>query len=538
MGSTTARRWRLTMLFAVTALICSGLVTVTATPADAVRKPARVKKVKLTKPRITGDTAKLKVKWKKAPRAQKYRVRWSTSTDMSHARGKNTRKRKLTLKDLAQGQTYCVQVRAKGVKQHGKRKKGRFSKKVCRETPRLDRVLGIQVGSQYLQGAPPATTALAVTWPHSVGATAYELVLAPGQGNVHNDPQKLVLSLPATPSAPMATTLGGLVPGGIYCMEIRAVNRLGAGAYSPQHCKYTMPTSRAVPTDSYGLDIATWNVCSTVCTNGGRPWIERQAAATARMLSWGVDAIAIQEGGQATADLVDDLTGYTKGCQAGDGPVYFPNRNNQALFVKDATYEVLPGTARGMRVDGENAGTNHGGCWVEVRNLETGDHVVLASIHLRNDGANTNWDSLRYEQTQILLTNIQTDINVRYPTGPRPPIVLAGDFNSYRNRNFDGPRERLAQTGFDDVYDVAGSYLSPTYLSSYHGWRTAPDTSWRWGDHMDRVFVPAGAHATSWRTDEPLVNGHYSQLLSDHAPVLASIRMPHMPVAPEPPEEP
>ena len=152
---TPPRRARQLLLATIAVLLCtSGLVAGFAEPATAAPKPARVKGVKLAKPRVDGTTASFKVKWKRAARATSYKVKWRTPGGKAHT--DRTRKTSMTIKGLAQGTDYCVKVRA----YNGKRK-GKWSKTRCRTTAQLAQVQPVWVDRQQIQGA---TVALTFRW--------------------------------------------------------------------------------------------------------------------------------------------------------------------------------------------------------------------------------------------------------------------------------------------------------------------------------------------------------------------------------------
>lgn len=523
----------LVALLCTTALLVGGVLPASATPtastaastavsaAAGPAKPGKVRKVRLKKPTLVNGRAGFTIKWKRAARARNYKVKWWPVSRTSKHKD-TTRGRSLVISHLAEGTEYCTKVKARNGK-----KKGPWSRTVCRTTAQLARPAAAWVDTQRLEGSPPISTALTLRWHRTPGARSYEIDYARGEGSVQRDPDKRTVTADSR-AAVESKVISGLKPKKVYCFQVRTVNKFGKSARSTTHCNFTMPRSRAVPASSFGLDVGTYNVCSTVpdCIKRGGAWSTRQDAVAQRIAGLDVDAIALQEAGVATPYYeAGGLPGFTKACQVGDG--YPPGTgedqwNNQSLFVRDSSLSVVPGTANGRRFDRvtDDLPRTHGACWAEVVDIETGQHAVIASVHLFHV-ADKKYDITRYEQTNVLLS----DIAAAYPSGA-PPIVLAGDFNSHRARVFDGPRERLEQSGFHDGFDVAARYLSLPYQNSAHGWGTVPLTTPRWGNHLDHVFAPAGAHVASWQIHEPVVNGLYSALLSDHSPVRVSMLIP------------
>lgn len=509
MGTDTGGRIRPRALPAVVAaLACavSLLGGAHASPAEAAT-PARVTDARVASPTISGSTASLTVRWDRAARANSYQVLWSRSRRMTNPRVASTRNRSLTVRRLRQGATYCFQVRGVAGRTRGAR-----SAVVCRATPRrLARAGAAWVSKQAIEGSGgAASTTLTVRWPRLAGATSYELdyrlgrtVQAPGKITRKGIRGEVAV-------------VRGLRPGRIYCFQVRGRNGAGYGMRGSTHCKFTMTTDRRPSGSPFVLDVGSYNVCSMACSG----WSARAPKVRDRVKAIGVGVMAVQEAGEATPYLAEHLDGYDQACKTGDGAAWrgstSAHLDGQSLFIRTTDYSVVRGTANGIQF---NSGNSHGACWVELVHRATQHRVIVASVHLRN-GQGDAEDRIRHAQTSTLMQLIAE----QFPTG-RPPIVLAGDFNSHRSRSFDAPRLRLEQSGFHDAYDVAASYDSPTWRNSGHGWSVTPATSTLWGSHIDRVWAPAGAHVRSWRIIEPVVAGRYSELLSDHSPLRVSIQL-------------
>jgi endonuclease/exonuclease/phosphatase family metal-dependent hydrolase len=511
---TTPRRVRQLLLAAIAVLLCTtGLVAGVVEPASAAPKPAKVKGVKLKKPRVDGTTASFKVTWKRAARATSYKVQWRTPGGKAHK--DRTRKTTLTVKGLAQGTDYCVRVRA----YNGKRK-GKWSKTRCRTTARLAPVQPVWVDRQVQQGA---TTALGIRWNEVAGATSYELAYVPGESDIQKHKKKKVVTVAATGTGTAAAQIGGLVPSKTYCFQVRPSGPRGTGAWGAAGCKRTVPTSRALG-GNLAVNMMTWNVCSGTGDNcdGQHPWAARAEAAKARIASIGPDAVALQESTPAVNDL-ETTPGYERACRTGDGYLKNPNNHpayplvsgtrNQSLLIRSDKFTVVPESENGYRF----YGFTHGGCWVKVTDKVTGRQLVLASLHLAPPAQAS--DQTRANQAATFWAAVSADAGGL-------PVVVGGDFNSDRGSAWDGAREFLNSFGYDDAYDVAESYNALPYLNSFTEWSPVPRIFPRWGGHIDRVFVPPNARVTSWQTEEPYANGRWTSLLSDHAPVRVTVTIP------------
>ncbi|WP_141004962.1 fibronectin type III domain-containing protein [Nocardioides humi] len=465
-----------------------------------------MKGVKLKKPTVTGATASFKVKWKRAARATTYKVKWKVPG--GKPKKTKTRKTSHVIGGLAQGANYCVKVRAL----NGKRK-GKWSKQICRTTPRLDPVQPVWVDQQQVQGA---SVAVNFRWNEVAGATSYELAYVPGEKDIQKHKKKKVVTVGATGTGTVSVPVGGLDPSQTYCFQVRPSGPKGTGAWGVAGCKYTTPTTRAAG-GPLQVNMMTWNMCTAVCT-GVHDWSLRKADAIARIGQIAPDAVATQESGQAIDDF-DAMPDYDMACKVGDGAPNQPGlpagAKNQGLLINNAKFTVIAGTANGYRFLPDT----HGGCWVRVKDNATDRELILASVHLIQPAAGS--DQLRLNQMAAFWSAIQAD-----PSTTGLPIVLAGDYNSERNRALDGPRQHLNFFGFDDAFDVAEQYASLPYVNSFNNWTYPGPISLRWGAHVDRVFVPPGARVTSWRMEQPFANGPGTRQLSDHSPVRVTVEIP------------
>lgn len=372
------------------------------------------------------------------------------------------------------------------------------------------------------------TVSLRLEWAKIRGATSYEVEYATSSGSiarteVQGSRYKRTLKVRGDRDNVQALMVDRLAPGKTYCFQVRGRNSAGYGLRGPVHCKVTVRTSRPKPAASIPLVVGTYNTCSSACAGSLGAWRSRGPWVRNRILQMNVsgravDVVAIQEGNEATSYLTSELDGtFTRGCQTGDGTnnVY---HDNQSVFVRDATYDVVAGTRDGLNFEryGDKA---HGACWVMVREKHSRQEVVVVGLHLwpPSDAAG---DAERARQIDLVADTVSGQF-------PNSTIVYAGDFNSNRSRATDTPLKRLYADGQDDAYDQALRYLTRPYRNSATGTSTTPKTSTTWGDHVDRVFAPAGVHVAGWKVDYRMDGSRYaSPMPSDHNPVLVSLLIP------------
>ncbi|MBU2698096.1 fibronectin type III domain-containing protein [Pimelobacter sp. 30-1] len=502
---TRTTRTPLALLLVAVLAISASLAALTTTPAQAAdvaarKKPAPVSAVTLGDARISGSKANVPLSWRKAAGAKTYQVLWAPTRTMKKARSTTVRKRSATVRGLAVGKTWCFQVRGVAGKKKGKR-----SAPVCLRVAKPGQSTSPWVKAATITGSgTSARTQLTVAWRATAGARAYELDYAITPEPVTKYPLWENKARRTARSSTNQVVLPGLTPGKIYCFQVRAITSGGTSDRSPTHCKYTMTPDRRKPSTSQELDLATWNICASPVACRTHPFDRRVSAIADRIKKANVDVAALQETPPAAAsDLARLLPGYELACSAAA----------EVVFVRTYRYTVVDSsdTTGGPR-------TNPGACWAEVEPANGGANVVIVSLHLK-PGPTAADDRDRRAQASTLVNWIRT----RFPS---TPLVLAGDTNSNRGHDLDGPRLVWEPAGLMDAYDIAGAFLSQPSLNSMNNWETTPKESTRWGAHIDRVFSSAGIHVASWKIDEPISNGRYTDLLSDHSLVRTELEIP------------
>lgn len=374
------------------------------------------------------------------------------------------------------------------------------------------------------------SVAVRMQWLRLSGAASYEIDFAPASralsgAEIQKSKRKRTLKVRGTKASVQAAQVTGLAPDTIYCFQVRGRNGTRVGYRGPAHCKVTARLDRARTDPFVQLVVGTFNVCSGRCSTllawGERRTLVRQRIRQMNVGASGraVDVLAVQEANQATTWLREDaLAGtFSQACQTIEGTTH----DNQAVFVRDATYAVVDGSQGGMRFDkAAYDDPTHGACWARLEERASGLEVVVVGLHLRDGTGSTN-DRIRAAETAEILERVTR-------AHPDTPIVFAGDSNSTRSRALDGPRVELARAGYLDAYEQSALYRSRPYRNSACGATGAVRKSITWGDHIDRVFAPPGVHVSSWEVDYRIrsASRYVTPLASDHNPVVVSLLFP------------
>lgn len=513
--------WRACAAALVVALLAAGQpaegavtpATGAATARLALAKPAKVARPTLGHARVSGSRASVRVSWSATRGATSYQVFYDGARSMSRARSRRTHSTHLALRHLETSQLYCVRVRAV----HG-HKYGALSALVCRRTPhRVGRAKPAWVIAQQVQSTSAGPrTALTLRWPRVPGARRYTVTVGPSYDVQRSHARSVLRGFQTTGRAQETYVIRGLMPGQRYCFQVRGRYRKGTGALSTSHCKITMPASKAVRPTGFAVRMATYNICGAAAHCQGRKhlWRLRRPYISQLIRSAGVDVVAIQETRKRLADVVADLKphGFVAACQYAHA---------QALLVRTSAYRVVPGSTGGLRFRGD---ISHGGCWAKLQHRATGSLVAVASVHLRKGRRRA--DARRRDVQAAKVVTLMQQKYGAIGAARTPPFLIGGDFNSHRGHEYDGPRVRLARSGFLDGYDISGTYTAPN-RNSANQFRHRPLTSTIWGAHPDRIFVPPAATVTGWRTVARMRAGRYlAPIPSDHNPVAMTIYLP------------
>lgn len=396
-----------------------------------------------------------------------------------------------------------------------------------------------RLGAPWVVAASP--TSVTLDWPGHGSFRVYSS--REGGGSKH--------SVKASTSQRKVT---GLRPGTMYCFQVARSN--GSGR-SKTYCHSTPKRVSAPSAASIG--VVTFNVCGTVC---GR-WPARRAAVVQRILESRADVVTLQEATKRIPELMDIL--YVHGFDL------VANSQNEAIFARRDVFRreayLGPGCRRDITADpatkwpdwdkqrSHNSGhltftwdepmqrwvaiqvicSRKGSTsvprsfgtivlpdrrtapWVSLLHVASGRNVTVVSAHL-SPGRSSGTARVRDSQARVLGREVR-----RRTDGP---VIVTGDLNASRARGRDLPGKRLRRAGFVDAYDQATSF-SKAYVSSSSGFASKPRRNVRYGDHIDRIFVPRGFRVSDWAVVAPLRRGrNVRPLASDHNPVRATVWLP------------
>ena len=88
--------------------------------------------------------------------------------------------------------------------------------------------------------------------------------------------------------------------------------------------------------------------------------------------------------------------------------------------------------------------------------------------------------------------------NVKLANPKRLPVIYAGDFNSHKNSYSDVVKSIMNRGKFYDAFDLARS-LTNQHLNSYNDFKVAPRIGYKWGNHVDKVWIdPWQGRVDAW----------------------------------------
>lgn len=344
-----------------------------------------------------------------------------------------------------------------------------------------------RIGAPWVVAASP--TSVTLDWT-STGAGSYRVYSSrPGGGSKH--------SVKASKSK---HTVAGLRPGTTYCFQVARTN--GSGR-SRTYCHAT--TRPVVAPATTTISVATFNVCASVC----KGWRRRHDAIVRRIMESGADVVAVQElwghGFALDSELID--RGYTR----------LAMTNDSEVLVR------MDGPGSHLRIDGDTEdgvihGHGAGSPWITVYDTATRRPYTFVSVHLES-GRSRGAARTRQRQALSLIRGMEA-------SEAKGPVIYAGDFNSSPARHDDNVGRVFARAGYVDAYQQSTSFRK-AWMSSFNGFESRPRRNVRQGDHIDRLFVPAGVGVADWEVVAPLRRGrNVTPIASDHHLVRATVQLP------------
>lgn len=358
------------------------------------------------------------------------------------------------------------------------------------------------------------TTSLKVTWPSARRAKKYEVYISKNYSM--SKAKKYVTSK-------RYKKITRLSRGANYYIRIRAVNGSKRGAFSNRVGHTTIRQFEVARGGTYR--VMSYNVCSRVCSG----WPTRQPGALERVAKFRPDVLAAQE-----ADNLAIPAGYAQAhYKSGKRLMFNARRFTMDIGALEPT--VLPpalpsaNTTRctptrtwgsyGEVLLGYHGGGCRYGIWAILNDAQTGARTLFVNAHTVA-GDNTSRATYRKAEIQELTRQVQA-INP-----DALPVVYAGDFNSHKNRSNDYLRGVFNAAGYFDAYDLA-QVLYRQHYNSYNDFKTTPKISYKWGDHVDKVWIRADqGRVTKWQNGA-LISGNkmVKPIPSDHSPIIVDLRI-------------
>lgn len=297
-----------------------------------------------------------------------------------------------------------------------------------------------------------------------------------------------------------AGSVTGLRAGRTYCFH---VTRSDGGGRSRAFCHATPLPGDVPPTTT--ISVATFNVCASVCDG----WRKRHDAIVRRIVESDADVVAVQELTGHGFALNSQLTRY--------GYVQMAQTSNDIVLVRTSGPRARL-RLHGDTEDGVVRAAGAASPWITMYDTVTGNPYTFVSLHLEA-GASRSAARSRKRQALAVIRGMKE-------SAARGPVIFAGDVNSSLARRGDAAGRVFSGAGYVDAYQQSTSF-SRAWMSSYNGFESRPRREVRYGDHIDRIFVPSGTAVSDWEVVAPQHHGrNVRPMASDHHPVRATLQLP------------
>jgi endonuclease/exonuclease/phosphatase family metal-dependent hydrolase len=346
-----------------------------------------------------------------------------------------------------------------------------------------------------------STATMTIDWPATSHARKYQVFMSRSYG------MSSARTFTTTGSSKKVT---GLARGANYFFQVRAINGSKIGKKS-QRVGHTA-IRRQGPGNGATYRVMTYNVCSSKCSD----WTGREKPAMARIAAYKPDVVALQE---AESKIVNPPSGYTEATFKSAKKLWF---KTSRFRLAEACAAPVDGAAPvcGNRASYITMRSGKYAVWAELVDQATGKSTIFVSVHTTSGKSDSAAVQRRDEVTKLV-----AEIRKINPGG-RLPVVYAGDFNSHKNRSNDYLAGVLHGEGFYDAYDLAMA-LRRQHQNSYNDYKTRPVISYKWGDHVDHVWInPSAGKVLKWDNGALLVDGRLvTPIPSDHSPVVVDLRL-------------
>lgn len=283
-----------------------------------------------------------------------------------------------------------------------------------------------------------------------------------------------------------------------------------AAAATPVAEPTAAPRAAAKSTQSRpGVTFATYNVCKVTCGGGLLSWENRRGPVVRTVTAAKADVVAVQEASYERAGALyqwEDLQarvdprGYTllepeqvncgSGCARG-----------VHLLIRRSTVRVVPppggGAATGLvslrsvtrGVNWDAAGGDRGFAWALLQHRPSKSVFLAVSVHLPNEKDPAAEKARRASAAAMATWTVR---KTREQGLPGLPVLVAGDFNSFAERQPRGAQHVLARNGFTDAFAaptrVNESRPTANYAFGSDGWPNKPPRFNGPAPRIDYVF--------------------------------------------------
>lgn len=355
------------------------------------------------------------------------------------------------------------------------------------------------------------TASLTVTWPSASRAKKYEVYIS--RNYSMSKAKKYTTSH-------RKKTITRLTPGANYYLRIRAVNGKKRGAFSSRVGHTTIRQFDVAHGATYR--VMSYNVCTRVCSG----WAGRQPAALERVAKFRPDVLAAQEADHLAVPANYTEAHYKSGKRLlfrtgrftmdlpAEEPVVLPSVDTKGRCTPTRTWE-----SKGEVLLGWHGGGCRYAVWAILNDAKTGARTVFVDLHTVS-GDNTS----RALDRKAEIYELVKQIGVINPEAL--PVIYAGDVNSHKNRSNDYVRTAFNGAGYFDAYDLA-LVLYRQHNNSFNDFKTTPKISYKWGDHVDKVWLRADqGRVLKWQNGALIANDKMVKPIpSDHSPIIVDVKI-------------